>query len=69
MPEPKTPQPSSEDFSKSLEDLKKQSQTIKSRIEDEKRKHDMPLDSNLGDPDWEDKAADGHLDAPEDEDE
>jgi hypothetical protein len=68
MPDEKTTEPSTDDFSKSLDRLKKQSQDVKARIEQEKRKHDLPLDSNLGDPTWEQNAADGHLDVPEDAD-
>jgi hypothetical protein len=51
-----------------LNDLKKASDDLKSRIDEAKRRHDMPLDSNLGQPDWEEKAADGHLDLPEKDD-
>ncbi len=68
MPDEKTTEPSTDDFSNSLDRLKKQSQDVKARIEQEKRKHDLPLDSNLGDPTWEENAADGHLDVPEDDD-
>jgi hypothetical protein len=38
---------------------------LKRRIEEAKRRHDMPVDSNLGDPNWEERAADGHLDIPQ----
>jgi len=68
MPDEKTTEPSTDDFSNSLDRLKKQSQDVKARIEQEKRKQDLPLDSNLGDPTWEENAADGHLDVPEDAD-
>ena len=40
---------------------KERSLDLKKRIEEAKRRHDMPLDSNLGDPNWEERAADGHL--------
>jgi hypothetical protein len=46
-------------------DLKKASDDLKERIADAKRRHDMPVDSALGNPDWEERAADGHLDHPE----
>ncbi len=71
MPDEKTTEPSTDDFSNSLDRLKKQSQPsqdVKARIEQEKRKHDLPLDSNLGDPTWEENDADGHLDVPKDAD-
>ncbi len=68
MTDPKSANPSAEDFARSLESLKTESEDVKARIEQEKRKHDLPLDSNLGNPDWEEKAADGHLDLPEGDD-
>ena len=50
-------------------DAKEQSLDLKKRIDEAKRRHDMPVDSNLGDPNWEERAADGHLDvAPEEDD-
>ena len=54
--------------SEPLGDLKEASLDLKKRIEDAKRRHDMPLDSALGNPDWEESAADRHLDLPEDDD-
>ena len=49
-------------------DLRKASDDLKNRIEEAKRQNNMPLDSALGSPDFEKRAADGHLDRPEDED-
>ena len=69
MPDQKNNDPPAEDFSKSLDRLKQQSQEVKARIEEEKRKQNMPLNSNLGNPAWERDAADGHLDVPEDSEE
>lgn len=57
------------DLSKSLEKLKASSKSLKGRIEGEKRRRDLPLDSQLGDPNWEEGAKDGHLDLPPDDDE
>lgn len=68
MPDRKPSEQSTEDFSKSLERLKQESQEVKAKIEQEKRRHDLPLDSSLGDPAWEEKAADGRFDVPDDED-
>ena len=68
MPDQEPSEQSQEDFSKSLERLKQELQEVKAKIEQEKRRHDLPLDSNLGDPEWEEKAADGRFDVPEDED-
>jgi hypothetical protein len=68
MPDQKPSEQSPEDFSKSLEQLKQESQEVKAKIEQEKRRHDLPLDSNLGDPAWEEKAADRRFDVPDDED-
>ena len=48
-----------------LSDTKEKSLDLKRRIDEAKRRHDMPIDSNLGDPNWEERAADGHLDIPE----
>jgi hypothetical protein len=63
----KTPAP---DASQAVEHLKAASKRLKDRIEEEKRRRDLPIDSNLGDPKWEERAKDGHLDlAPEDEEE
>ena len=45
-----------------------QSPNLKKKIDDAKRRHDMPLDSNLGNPNREERAADGHLDMPEEDD-
>jgi hypothetical protein len=49
-------------------ELTKISADLKSRIEEAKRENDMPLNSALGSPDFEKRAADGHLDRPEDDD-
>lgn len=49
-------------------DLKKASEDLKARIAEAKSRNDMPLDAALGNPNWEKKAADGHLDVPDDED-
>ena len=69
MDEPKATEDAGEDLSKSLERLKQQSAEVKAKIEQERRRHDLPLDSNLGNPAWQESAADGHLDLPdEDED-
>ena len=62
MPKQDASNPAGEDFSKSLKQLEKDLFDLKKRIEEEKRRHDMPLDSKLGDPEWEQRAADGHLD-------
>ena len=68
MDEPKSTEDAGEDLSKSLERLKEQSAEVKAKIEQEKRRHDLPLDSKLGNPAWEESAADGHLDLPEEDD-
>jgi hypothetical protein len=59
--------PAGEDFSKSLKRLEEESSELKSRIDRERRAHDMPVDSQLGDPNWEEKAPDGRFDLPKDE--
>jgi hypothetical protein len=57
-----------EDFTKSLDRLKEQSKEVKAKIEQEKRRHDLPVDSKLGNPAWEQSVADGHLDLPKQDD-
>ena len=61
--------PAGTDFSKSLKELEEESSALKAMIEQERRSHNMPIDSNLGDPKWEEKAKDGRFDRAEDEDE
>ena len=54
------------EFEKSLKQLEEESNELKAKIERERRALDMPVDSNLGNPDWEEKAKDGRFDAPKD---
>jgi hypothetical protein len=49
-------------------ELRKASEQLKTKIEEAKRRNDMPLDSALGNPNWENDAADGRFDRPESED-
>jgi len=53
----------------SLPELRKASDEPKAKIDEAKRRNDMPVDSALGNPAWERKAADGHLDVPDGDDE
>jgi hypothetical protein len=48
-------------------DLWKASEDLKTKIAEAKRRNDMPLDSALGNPNWEKNAADGHLDVRDEE--
>jgi len=41
---------------------------LRARIADAKRRNEMPIDSALGNPNWEEGAADGRLDVPDEED-
>jgi len=50
-----------------IEKLKQESHDLKERIEELRRKTDMPLNSSLGDPAIDAANADGHNDLPEDE--
>jgi hypothetical protein len=52
----------------SLPELRKASEDLKTRITEAKRRNEMPIDSALGNPDWEQGAADGRLDVPDEED-
>jgi hypothetical protein len=60
---------SGEGFSKSLKELEKESDELKAKIAQERRAHDMPVDSNLGSPKWEEKAGDGRSDLPKEDEE
>ena len=42
---------------------------LESKIDEAKRRNDMPMISALGNPGWEQRAADGHLDVPDQDDE
>ena len=53
----------------SLPDLRKAADDLKTKIDEAKRRNDMPIDSALGNPGWEQRAADGHLDVPDQDDE
>jgi hypothetical protein len=50
-------------------DLRKAAEDLKTKIDEAKRRNDMPVDSALGNPGWERSAADGHLDVPDKDDE
>jgi hypothetical protein len=49
-------------------DLQKAADDLKAKIAEAKRRNDLPMDSALGNPGWERSAADGHLDAPDEDD-
>jgi hypothetical protein len=68
MPGQDVEKPAGEDFSKSLKQLEEESKELKSKIDQDRRAHDMPVDAQLGDPKWEEKAKDGRFDLPEDDD-
>jgi cell division protein FtsB len=51
----------------SLEKLKQESHALKERIEELRRKTEMPVNSSLGDPAIDAANADGHNDLPDDE--
>jgi hypothetical protein len=69
MAGPEPDKPAGENFSKSLKELEEESNELKAKIEQERRSHNMPINSQLGDPKWEEKAKDGSFDRPEGEDE
>jgi SMC interacting uncharacterized protein involved in chromosome segregation len=68
MEERETEDTAREDVERSLNRLKTQSDDLRKKIADEKRRHDMPLDSALGDPEEEARNADGRLDLPDNDD-
>lgn len=51
----------------SAADLRKASEDLKGRIDEAKRRSGLPLDSALGNPEWEKRAADGRFDLPDDD--
>jgi hypothetical protein len=54
---------------KEFADLQKASEDLKARIAEAKKHIDMPIDEALGKPGWEQRAADGHLDRPDEREE
>ena len=52
-----------------LDELKKKAEDLKARIEEAKKRSDMPINSALGSPAWEQNASDGHLDRKDEDDE
>ncbi|HLW92771.1 MAG TPA: hypothetical protein VKS78_15925 [Roseiarcus sp.] len=65
MDKERTKERESEKPVRSLERLKAASSDLKQRINEQRRRHDLPLDSALGNPDEEERNADGHLDLPD----
>ncbi len=61
-------QPARQSIEQKLGDLESASRDLKQRIDDEKRKHDMPINSSLGDPAVDAANADGHNDLPDEDD-
>jgi len=51
-----------------VEDLKRHSQDLKDRIEEQRRKSAMPVNSSLGNPEIDAENADGRRDIKDDED-
>jgi hypothetical protein len=59
------PKPADKEFA----ELQKASEDLKARIAEAKKHIDMPLDQALGNPGWEQRAADGRLDRPDEREE
>jgi hypothetical protein len=55
-------------MTESLTELRKASEDLKARIAEARRRSEMPIDSALGNPNWEQDAADGRFDVPDEED-
>jgi hypothetical protein len=51
-----------------VDDLKRHSEDLKARIEEQRRKSAMPVNSSLGDPKIDAENADGRRDIKDDED-
>jgi hypothetical protein len=60
--------PARQTIEQKLGDLESASRDLKQRIDDEKRKHDMPINSSLGDPEVDARIADGRNDLPDEDD-
>jgi hypothetical protein len=60
--------PARQTIEQKLGDLESASRDLKQRIDDEKRKHDMPINSSLGDPAVDARNADGRNDLPDEDD-
>jgi len=58
----------SNDEEASISSLRKASEELKTKIAEARGRNDMPLDSTLGNPNWDRNAADGHLDVRDDDD-
>ena len=69
MPGQDPDKPAGEEFEKSLKEMEKESDELRAKIERERRAHDMPINSNLGNPEWDGKAKDGRFDRAPDQDE
>ena len=52
-----------------IDDLTKASDDLKRRIDEARKRSDMPIDPQLGSPDFQQKAADGRFDLPDEDDE
>ena len=65
--EPDKTGPPSEDEA-STANLRKASEALKTKIAKARGRSDMPFNSTLGNPNWDQNAADGHLDVPDDDD-
>ncbi len=48
----------------SMSELRQASEELKAKIAEAKARNDMPIDSTLGNPNWDRNAADGHLTFP-----
>jgi hypothetical protein len=56
------------DDAREMAELEKASRDLKARIDEEKRRNDMPLNASLGDPKIDADNADGRNDLPKGED-
>ncbi len=55
-------------LTESLSEVRKAAEDLKARIADARRHNEMPIGSALGNPNWEEDAADGRFDVPDEED-
>ena len=66
MARPVTPTPAKESEAEAA--MRRASEELKTRIDEARKRNDMPIDSTLGNPKWDQDASDGHLDRRDDDD-
>jgi len=66
-PDPSPTEANGPGASQSLEALEAATKRLGEKIAEAKRRHDLPVDSTLGDPNWDERAKDGRFDRKDDD--